>query len=55
MDRVLYDMPTLIECNSLDESIDLCKELKLDFIEININLPQYQKNNIDINFSLHLL
>ena len=42
-------MPTLIECDSLDETIKLCKELKLDFIEINMNLPQYQKNNIDIN------
>ena len=49
MDRVLYGMPTLIECNSLDESIDLCKELELDFLEINMNLPQYQKHNIDIN------
>lgn len=48
MDRVLYGMPTLIECDSLDETIDLCKELRLDFIEINMNLPQYQKNNIDI-------
>ena len=49
MGRVLYGMPTLIECDSLDETIKLCKELKLDFIEINMNLPQYQKNNIDIN------
>ena len=31
------------------QAIELCKELKLDFIEINMNLPQYQKNNIDIN------
>ena len=40
MGRVLYGMPTLIECDSLDETIKLCKELKLDFIEINMNLPQ---------------
>lgn len=49
MDRVLYGMPTLIECDSLDKTIKLCKELKLDFIEINMNLPQYQKNTIDIS------
>ena len=42
MGRVLYGMPTLIECDSLDETIKLCNELKLDFIEINMNLPQYQ-------------
>lgn len=49
MENILYGMPTLIECNSLDESINLCKELELDFIEINMNLPQYQKHNMDIN------
>ena len=49
MGRALYGMPTLIECDSLNQAIELCKELKLDFIEINMNLPQYQKNNIDIN------
>lgn len=49
MSRLLYGMPTLIECSSLDESIDLCKELKLDFIEINMNMPQYQKENIDLD------
>ena len=49
MSRILYGMSTLIECDSLEKTIKLCKELKLDFIEINMNLPQYQKNNIDIN------
>lgn len=47
MSRVLYGMPTLIECDSLDKTIKLCKELKLEFIEINMNLPQYQKDTID--------
>lgn len=49
MGRVLYGMPTLIECDSLEKTIKLCKELKLDFIEINMNLPQYQKRNMNIN------
>ena len=35
MGRVLYGMPTLIECGSLNKTIKLCKELRLDFIEIN--------------------
>lgn len=32
-------MPTLIEHNSIDKDINLAKELSLDFIEINMNLP----------------
>lgn len=35
-------MPTLIELNSLEDTIQLCKELQLSFIELNMNLPQYQ-------------
>lgn len=42
-------MPTLIELNTLEENIQLCKELELDFIEINMNLPEFQPNKIDIN------
>lgn len=48
MSKILYGMPTLIECESLIKCIDLCKELGLDFIEINMNLPQYQKWSLDI-------
>lgn len=46
---VIYGMPTLIQCESLEECIALCKELGLDFIEINMNLPQYQKDTMDLN------
>jgi sugar phosphate isomerase/epimerase len=35
-------MQTLIEAPSLEQSIALCCELGLDFIEINMNLPEYQ-------------
>lgn len=41
-------IPTLIENNSIDESINLCKELGFNFIELNMNLPQYQLENIDV-------
>lgn len=37
-----YGMPTLIENNDLEEAASLCKELGFDFVEINMNLPQYQ-------------
>jgi sugar phosphate isomerase/epimerase len=54
-------MPTLIELDSLEDNINLCRELKLDLIEINMNLPQFQVEKLckmkldkDIQYSLHL-
>ncbi len=41
-------MPTLIETNTLDECAVLCRELQLDFVELNMNLPQYQLDRMDI-------
>lgn len=40
-------MPTLIELATFEQNVALCKELGLDFIELNMNLPQYQPANID--------
>lgn len=45
---MLFGMPTLIETNTLEECAVLCKNLNLDFIELNMNLPQYQITEIDI-------
>lgn len=42
-----FGMPTLIEHNSLEESAILCQELGLDFIELNMNLPQYQIEQLE--------
>lgn len=42
-----FGMPTLIEISSLDETVQLCKELGLDFIELNMNLPQYQVEQLE--------
>ena len=36
---MVFGMPTLIETNSLEECAALCKNLQLDFIELNMNLP----------------
>lgn len=41
-------LPTLIETRTLSECAALCRELRLDFIELNMNLPQYQLNVLDI-------
>ena len=44
-----FGMPTLIETNTLEECADLCMDLNLDFIELNMNLPQYQLSNINVS------
>lgn len=50
MKLVNYGMPTLIETKTLEECAKLCAELGLDFIELNMNLPQYQLDKIDVEY-----
>lgn len=45
--RFKLGMPALVECESLDELVTLCLQLKLDFIELNMNLPYNFIENID--------
>ncbi len=45
-----YGMPTLIETSTLEECAELCEELGLDFIELNMNMPQYQLDKIDVDY-----
>ena len=45
-----YGIPTLIETRTLEECAKLCAELGVDFIELNMNLPQYQLNKIDVEY-----
>lgn len=40
-------MPTLIELNSLKENVELCKKLKLNFIELNMNIPLFSVLGIE--------
>ncbi|MBF4691943.1 sugar phosphate isomerase/epimerase family protein [Fusibacter ferrireducens] len=61
-----FGMPTLIELDTLEDNVILCKSLGLDFVEINMNLPQFQLNQLtseylnalqdqyDIAFTFHL-
>lgn len=55
MKNLLLGMPTLIECGDIEENIALCKELGLDFIEINMNLPQFQIEQIDSEYYKKLM
>lgn len=42
-----FGMPTLIENNSLIENVELCKKCGLNFIELNMNLPEYQIEQLE--------
>lgn len=41
-----FGMPTLIENRNLEENAELCSELGLDFLELNMNMPMYQVDKI---------
>lgn len=47
MNSLDFGMPTLIEQPHLDDSAKLCKSLGLKFIELNMNLPQYQVSSLE--------
>ena len=42
-----FGMPTLIENKTLEENIALCKDLELNFIELNMNFPEYQADILE--------
>ena len=41
-----FGMPTLIQLTGLEENAKLCNSLGFKFIELNMNLPQYQVENM---------
>ncbi|MCL2487755.1 MAG: sugar phosphate isomerase/epimerase [Oscillospiraceae bacterium] len=41
-------MPTLIEMKSLESCAALCRELGLSFVELSMDMPEYQANRLDI-------
>ena len=43
-------MPSLIETKTLEECAALCAQLGLDFVELNMNLPQYQVDTMDAEY-----
>ena len=42
-----YGMPTLIENRTLEENAALCRSLGLQFIELNMNFPEYQVDRLE--------
>lgn len=64
---MIFGIPTLIENENLEESFELCSGLRLNFIELNMNMPQYQveslsktdllinlKDKYHIGYTIHL-
>ncbi len=44
---IQFGMPTLIENRTLKENADLCGSLGLKFIELNMNFPEYQMEQLE--------
>ena len=44
---VQFGMPSLIETRTVAQSAAVCRELGLEFIELNANFPQFQTNKLD--------
>ena len=44
---IQFGMPTLIENRTLQENISLCSRLGLRFIELNMNFPEYQIDELE--------
>lgn len=42
-----FGMPTLIENGTLEDNIGLCKKLDLQFLELNMNFPEYQLDKLE--------
>ena len=42
-----FGMPTLIENRTLQDNVNLCKSLNLQFIELNMNFPEYQVDKLE--------
>ena len=42
-------MPTLIEIPEIEDCAALCAELGLQFVELNMNMPQYQIDRLDVD------
>ena len=48
--QMQFGIPTLIEIKSLEACAALCRELGLAFVELNMNLPEYQADKLDVDW-----
>ena len=43
-----YGAPTMVEMETLEQAVNVCAELNLNFLELNINFPQYTLNRLNV-------
>ena len=43
-----FGAPTMVEMETLEQAAQVCAELNLDFLELNINFPQYSLPRMDV-------
>lgn len=47
MSSIKWGMPTLVGYADMESNAQLCRRLGLDFVEINMNLPMFQPENLE--------
>ena len=47
-DVITFGCPTLIELPDIEKTAELCRELGLKFVELNMSFPQYQPDALDV-------
>ncbi len=45
-----FGIPTVLEAASIEKCAALCNSLQLQFIELNMNLPEYQAERIEVSY-----
>ena len=43
-----FGAPTMVEMETMEQAAQACTELNLDFLELNINFPQYLLKELDV-------
>ena len=46
---MIFGMPTLIELKSPEACAALCRELGLAFVELSMDMPEYQSDRLDLD------
>lgn len=49
-----FGMPTMLELDGLEANVHLCQAMGLEFVEINMNMPEYQVEALDPEVLKHL-
>ena len=45
-----FGMPTMLELDGIEANVQLCQAMGLEFVEINMNMPEYQVEALDAEY-----